>query len=141
LAKTSDSCVFKDFAHSPSKVVATTRAVREQYPDHHLVVCLELHTYSSLNADFLKEYRHSLDGADSALVFYVPESLAIKGLETISPEDIRSAFARPDLEVYTETSGLRDYLYTLALDKTVLLLMSSGNYGGLDLEEYRDRLK
>lgn len=141
LAKTSDSYVFKDFAHSPSKVVATTRAVREQYPDHHLVVCLELHTYSSLNADFLKEYRHSLDCADSALVFYVPESLAIKGLETISPEDIRSAFGRPDLEVYTETSGLRDYLNSLSFDKTVLLLMSSGNYGGLDLEEYRDRLK
>ena len=141
LAKTSDSYVFKDFAHSPSKVVATTRAVREQYPDHHLVVCLELHTYSSLNADFLKEYGHSLDGADSALVFYVPESLAIKGLETISPEDIRNAFSRSDLEVYTETSGLKDYLYALPLDKTVLLLMSSGNYGGLDLEEYRARLK
>ena len=141
LVKTSDSLVFKDFAHSPSKVVATTRAVREQFPDHHLVVCLELHTYSSLNADFLMEYRQSLDGADSALVFYVPESLAIKGLETISPEDIRGAFGRSDLEVYTETSGLRDYLNALVFDKIVLLLMSSGNYGGLDLEEYRTRLK
>lgn len=141
LAKTTDSYVFKDFAHSPSKVEATTRAVREQYPDHRLVVCLELHTYSSLNVNFLKEYRHSLDEADSALVFYVPDSLAIKGLETISPEDIRKAFARPDLEVCTETSGLRDQLYTLSLDKTVLLFMSSGNYGGLDLGEFSARLK
>jgi len=76
LSKIRDSYVFKDFAHSPSKVVATTRAVREQFPDHRLVVCLELHTYSSLNAGFLNEYKGSLDAADKALVFYVPESLA-----------------------------------------------------------------
>ncbi|MEJ2583728.1 MAG: Mur ligase domain-containing protein [Robiginitalea sp.] len=136
LAKTQDSYVFKDFAHSPSKVFATTRAVREQFPAHRLVVCLELHTYSSLNAGFLKEYRNSLDEADSALVFYIPESLAIKGLEKINPEDIRSAFGRDDLEVYTETSGLGEFLHNLSLEKTVLLLMSSGNYGGLNLEEY-----
>ena len=141
LAKTTDSYVFKDFAHSPSKVLATTRAVREQFPGHHLVVCLELHTYSSLNAGFLKEYRHSLDAADSALVFYVPESLAIKGLEAINPEDIQNAFGRSDLQVYTKTQGLREHLYNLPMEKTVLLLMSSGNYGGLNLEEYCSGLK
>ena len=89
----------------------------------------------------MKEYKNSLDAADSPLVFYVPESLAIKGLDTIHPEDIRKAFGRSDLEVYTETSGLRDYLYNLSLEKTVLLLMSSGNYGGLDLDQYCSRLK
>lgn len=141
LAKTPDSYVFKDFAHSPSKVLATTEAVREQYPDHRLVVCLELHTYSSLNAGFLKEYKNSLDAADSALVFYVPESLVIKGLQTINPEEIRTAFGRPDLAVYTETQSLKEYLYSMPMEKTVLLLMSSGNYGGLDLEEYCARLK
>ncbi len=141
LTKTGDSYVFKDFAHSPSKVAATARAVREQFPGHHLLVCLELHTYSSLNADFLKEYRHSLDAADQALVFYVPESLAIKGLDLIHPRDIREAFGRTDLEVYTETSGLREYLDNLPLEKTVLLLMSSGNYGGLDLDAFCSRLQ
>ena len=141
LAKTTDSYVFKDFAHSPSKVMATTRAVREQFPGHHLVVCLELHTYSSLNAGFLKEYRQSLDAADRPLVFYVPESLAIKGLEAIHPEDIQKAFGRSDLEVYTETPGLREFLRNLPMEKTVLLFMSSGNYGGLNLEEYCSGLK
>ena len=135
LAKTTDSYVFKDFAHSPSKVMATTRAVREQFPGHHLVVCLELHTYSSLNAGFLKEYRQR------PLVFYVPESLAIKGLEAIHPEDIQKAFGRSDLEVYTETPGLREFLRNLPMEKTVLLFMSSGNYGGLNLEEYCSGLK
>ena len=141
LSKIRDSYVFKDFAHSPSKVVATTRAVREQFPDHRLVVCLELHTYSSLNAGFLNEYKGSLDAADSALVFYVPESLAIKGLEAIHPEEVRTAFARPDMEVCTETRTLREFLYNLPMEKTVLLLMSSGNYGGLDLQEYCAQLK
>lgn len=141
LVKTTDSFVFKDFAHSPSKVLATTRAVREQFPGHHLVVCLELHTYSSLNAGFLKEYRHSLDAADSALVFYVPESLAIKGLEAINPEDIQDAFGRSDLQVYTKTPGLREYLQNLPMENTVLLFMSSGNYGGFNLEEYCSGLK
>ncbi len=126
--------VYKDFAHSPSKAAATTRAVREQYPDKQLVACLELHTYSSLNTEFLQAYRGSLDPADRALVFYIPESLAIKGLEAIEPEDIRQAFAYEGLEVHTQTASLEQALSGQIQDGTVLLLMSSGNYGGLDLQ-------
>ena len=126
--------VFKDFAHSPSKVKATTAAVREQYPDRKLTACLELHTYSSLNAEFLEEYRHTLDQADRAIVFYIPDSLRIKGLPAIEPEAIRSAFGRKDLEVYVETEALDKALHDPRHAEGVLLLMSSGNYGGLDLE-------
>lgn len=126
--------VFKDFAHSPSKVRATTAAVREQFPDQTLTACLELHTYSSLNADFLEEYRQALDAADRAIVFYIPESLEIKALPAIQPETIRNAFGRETLEVFTKTETLREALQEGADTKGgVLLLMSSGNYGGLDL--------
>ncbi len=141
LRKGKGAFIYKDFAHAPSKVVATTRAVREQFPQHQLVACLELHTYSSLNADFLQQYRHSLEAADTALVFYTPESLAIKGLDPISPEDIREAFDRESLRVFTESSGLQQYLDTLPLEKTVVLLMSSGNYGGVDLQRLCRRLE
>jgi UDP-N-acetylmuramate: L-alanyl-gamma-D-glutamyl-meso-diaminopimelate ligase len=121
-------------------VAATTRAVREQYPGRRLIACLELHTYSSLNAGFLEGYRGSLDAADAALVFYIPESLKIKGLQPLEPEAIREAFGRPGLEVFTQTAALQEYLQQYPPENSVLLLMSSGNYGGLDLDALVARL-
>ena len=133
-----NTCVaFKDFAHSPSKVAATTRAVKEQYPNRKLIACLELHTYSSFNPEFLKEYKGALDSADIPVVFYLPESVAIKKLAAVSPEQISSAFERNDLEIHTNASAFRKFVYGQDFDNSVLLLMSSGNYGGLDLEELK----
>lgn len=137
LAESSSSVIFKDFAHSPSKVAATTAAVKEQYPDKTLIACLELHTYSSLNADFLKNYAHTLDQADQALVFYSPEAIAIKKLESISKEDIKKAFERDDLEVFTNSEDFKQALFQKEFANSALLMMSSGNYGGLDLEEVK----
>src|SRR5690606_24741432 len=114
--------IFKDFAHSPSKVKATTNAVKEQYPDRTLIACLELHTYSSLNAEFLKEYESALDNADVAVVFYSPEAIKIKRLEEISAEQIAKAFKREDLLIYTNPKELGEYLYKLSLNNAVLLL-------------------
>jgi len=130
--------VYKDFAHAPSKVSAATRAVKEQHPEQPLVACLELHTYSSLNETFLKEYRGTLDAADKAIVFYSPDAVAIKQLAPVSPEQIAEAFERPNLQVFTNPGDFRDYLYSLDLKKSVLLLMSSGNYGGLDLAALKE---
>ena len=127
--------IYKDFAHSPSKVLATTNAVREQYPEKQLIVCLELHTYSSLNADFLKEYKNSLGAADHAIVFYSPEALKIKRLDAIDASQIAQAFNRNDLVVFTESESLEKYLTDYGYKNSVLLLMSSGNYGGLKLDE------
>ena len=140
LAAGPTSFLFKDFAHAPSKATATTRAVREQFPDHHLLACLELHTYSSLNAEFLGAYEGSLKGADRAMVFYTPEALAIKRLAPIRPEDIQAAFDQPGLEVYTDPKALANTLNTVPLENTVVLLMSSGNYGGVDLEALKQRV-
>lgn len=136
------SCVaYKDFAHSPSKVAATTKAVKEQYPDRTLIACLELHTYSSFNPEFLKEYKGALDAADVAVVFYLPESVAIKKLASISPEQISSAFERNDLQIHTNAAAFKDYIFDQDFENSVLLLMSSGNYGGLDLNEVKAKIE
>ena len=140
IAETSKSVAYKDFAHSPSKVAATTKAVKEQYSDRTLVACLELHTYSSLNAKFLKEYKGALDAADVAVVFYSPHAVQIKKLEEVTHEQIAIAFERDDLIIYTNPADFKDFLFSQNFDNKSLLLMSSGNYGGLDFDEVKKLL-
>ncbi len=135
IAESETSIAFKDFAHSPSKVRATTAAVKEQYPDKKLVAFLELHTYSSFNPGFLQEYKGALAAADLAVVFYLPESVAIKKLEPVSTEQISLAFQRNDLEIHTNAKTFKDFVFAQNFDDSVALFMSSGNYGGLDFNE------
>ncbi len=135
------SIAYKDFAHSPSKVRATTQALKNQYPERSLLACLELHTYSSLNPEFLSEYKGALDGADKAVVFYSPKAVKIKKLNTVSSAQILNAFQRDDLLVFTDPIAFQDYLFEQDFNNTSLLLMSSGNYGGLDFEKVKGILK
>ena len=135
LWKNSQSVAYKDFAHAPSKVVASTLAVREQYPSYQLVACLELHTFSSLNPKFIKEYKNSLINADIAVVFYDHEALQLKEMSTISADEIKEAFDAPNLFVFTRTISLQEWLFHLSLPSLALLLMSSGNYGGLNFHQ------
>jgi UDP-N-acetylmuramate: L-alanyl-gamma-D-glutamyl-meso-diaminopimelate ligase len=137
IAETKTAVAYKDYAHSPSKVKATTQAVKNQYPDRKLIACLELHTYSSLNPEFLKEYKGTLDAADSAVVFYSPHAVMIKQLEEIKGEQIEEAFDRQDLVVFTNPADFKTYLFSQDYENTCLLLMSSGNYGGLDFGEVK----
>ena len=141
IAENEHAVAYKDFAHSPSKVQATTKAVKNQYPDRKLIACLELHTYSSLNPDFLKEYKNTLDAADQAVVFYSPHAVLIKGLEAIKGEQIEAAFDREDLNVFTNPADFKTYLFSQDYKDTSLLLMSSGNYGGLDFNEIKEYIK
>ena len=140
ITENDSTVIFKDFAHSPSKVKATTNAVKNQYNDRVVLACLELHTFSSLNAKFLKEYQGALNNADIAVVFYSTEALEIKGMEKISEEQIKSAFERDDLIVYTNTKEFQAFLFNQKLENTALLLMSSGNYGGLDFNKVKELL-
>ena len=133
----SETVIFKDFAHSPSKVSATTKAVSEQYKNRTLIACLELHTYSSLNAEFLSEYHGALDAADKAVVFYSPHAVEIKQLEQVSKPQIANAFQRDDLLIFTNPKEFHDFLFGQDLKSTALVLMSSGNYGGLDFEKLK----
>lgn len=138
----SKACVaYKDFAHSPSKVAATTKAVKEQYVNRKLIAFLELHTYSSFNPEFLKEYKGALDAADVAVVFYIPESVAIKKLDPVSPQQIKDAFKRDDLQILTNAAAFKELVYAQDYSNSVVLFMSSGNYGGLDLNDFKALIK
>ena len=138
IAETEKSIAYKDFAHSPSKVLATTNALKNQYPNRKLIACLELHTYSSLNPEFLKEYKGALDAADVAVVFYSPHALEIKKLKAISSEQIANAFQRENLIIYTNPIAFKTFLFSQEFNDTSLLLMSSGDYGGLDFKELKN---
>ncbi|RXR17849.1 peptidoglycan synthetase [Flavobacterium amnicola] len=141
IAESKSKVAYKDFAHSPSKVAATTKAVKSQYPDRKLVACLELHTYSSLNAEFLKEYEGALDSADVAVVFYSPDAVKIKQLEEVTYEQIAQSFKRKDLVIYTNPAEFKQFLFSADLDNSALLLMSSGNYGGLNFDEVKELIQ
>ena len=141
IAEGKGKVAYKDFAHSPSKVAATTKAVKNQYPDRKLIACLELHTYSSLNAEFLKEYEGALESADVAVVFYSPDAVKIKQLEEVTYDQIAQSFKRDDLIIYTNPTEFKDFLFAQNFDNSALLLMSSGNYGGLNFDEVKKMIE
>lgn len=134
VAQRDNRILFRDFAHAPSKVKATTEAVKQQYPDRKLLATVELHTFSSLNKTFLTQYKNALDAADEAVVYFDAHTLATKRLEPITADDIRVAFERPNLMVFTNTGDLEAYLNQQRNNAEVLLLMSSGTFGGLQIE-------
>ena len=125
--------IYRDFAHAPSKVKATIRAVKAQFPDRQLIGVLELHTYSSLNEQFLSEYLGSLDDADKAVVFYARHALELKRLPPLPAEKVIEGFGKPGLRVIQEKEELNRWLMEQSYKNVNLLLMSSGNYDGLDI--------
>ncbi|HFK5570092.1 TPA: UDP-N-acetylmuramate--L-alanine ligase [Elizabethkingia meningoseptica] len=125
--------LYKDFAHAPSKVKASVGAFKEQFPQKKKNAFLELHTYSSLNPVFLEQYAGAMDGVEEAVVFYSEDALKIKRMEPISPDMIKTSFKNPNLRVFTNAEDLHAYWDTLNKTEGVYLMMSSGNFGGLDL--------
>ncbi len=132
--KSENTAVYKDFAHSPSKLKATSAAMKKQFPKRRLVACMELHTFSSLNEEFLKQYAHCMDEPDIAIVYFSTVAIAHKKLEPITESQVYAAFARQDLIVFTDSQKLQDYLQSLDWNRQNLLMMSSGNFNGIDLE-------
>ena len=127
------SVVYKDFAHAPSKLKATATALKKQFPKRRLVACLELHTFSSLNPDFLPQYAHCFDAPDVAVVYFNPHVLAHKRLPPLAAATVVEAFQRPDIKVITDSAELTSFLEGQHWANTNLLLMSSGTFDGLDL--------
>ena len=123
---------YKDFAHSPSKLKATTDAVKQQFPKRRIVACMELHTFSSLNEEFLNQYKDSMNLADEAIVYFNPHTIAHKKLKEITPEQVHTCFNRKDLHVFTNSKDVTDYLKAEKWSNSVLLMMSSGNFDGVD---------
>ena len=131
---------FKDFAHSPSKLKATINAVQQQYPGFKLVACMELHTFSSLTAEFLPQYAGSMQQADIAFVYYNPKVIEHKRLQPITPDEVRKAFATDNVEVYTDFEQIKEKLYALDYKNTALLMMTSGSFDGVNLVDFVNQM-
>ena len=140
LGENSNTLIYKDFAHAPSKLEATTNATKSLYPSRRLVACYELHTFSSLNKDFLPQYEHKMDNADTAIVFYSPHTLEMKRMPMITPDEIKKSFGDENLIIFTDAKELRTFLISQNWFQSNLLLMSSGTFGGIDLVELANEL-
>lgn len=146
IAETGNSVAYKDFAHSPSKLKATVNAVRERYPDKKLVACMELHTFSSLMADFLPQYNGCMVEADIAYVYFNPKVIEHKRLTPITVEEVRKAFGTNNVEVFTDSAALQERLKELIPSLVgrsggvALLMMSSGTFDGVNVKEFATSL-
>jgi UDP-N-acetylmuramate: L-alanyl-gamma-D-glutamyl-meso-diaminopimelate ligase len=140
------SVAYKDFAHSPSKLKATVNAVRERYPEKKLIACMELHTFSSLMADFLPQYKHCMKEADIAYVYFNPKVIEHKRLTPITAEDVRKAFGTKNVEVFTASEALQERLKSEIINHKsedqgiALLMMSSGTFDGIDVKSFAAEL-
>ncbi|MFA0964281.1 UDP-N-acetylmuramate--L-alanine ligase [Roseivirga sp. BDSF3-8] len=132
--------IYKDYAHSPSKLDATTKALKAQYPDRTLFACIELHTFSSLNPDFLKTYQNTFNETDVPMVYVNPDTVAHKKLALFTEAEIREAFGRDDVRYFTDTNELEKFLTNEKWNDKNLLMMSSGSFNGLDLKELSQKI-
>ncbi|MDG1175839.1 MAG: Mur ligase family protein [Flavobacteriales bacterium] len=140
ITKNDKTHILKDFAHSPSKLQATTKAVKNQYPDRELIACIELHTFSSLNQEFLSEYKNTMLDADKAFVYFSPKAIEHKKLAMLSENDVKNAFFSENVTVFTNSDELMKTVKSINFENKNLLLMSSGNFDGVDFEELGNEL-
>jgi UDP-N-acetylmuramate: L-alanyl-gamma-D-glutamyl-meso-diaminopimelate ligase len=137
---TTDFAMYKDFAHSPSKLKATVSAMKQQFQNRELIACMELHTFSSLTEEFLKEYKGAMNEADRAIVYFNPHTIAHKKLKPITEEQVKKAFDRNDIEIFTESGDLVKTIQLLPWKNKNLLMMSSGNFDGIDFKQLSETL-
>ncbi len=140
LAKSDNSILYRDFAHAPSKLKATVEAVKNQFPNRKLIAVQELHTYSSLNKEFLPNYAHTFNAADEAIIYLNPKAVSLKKLELMDEKTLKQGFQRKDLKLFTDIKLLKKYLEAQHYHDTNLLLMSSGNYDDMDLSTIKQKL-
>ncbi len=140
ICETETSVAYKDFAHSPSKLRATVNAVRERYPEKRLIACMELHTFSSLMADFLPQYKDCMAEADMAFVYFNPKVIEHKRLTPITKEEVCEAFGTENVEVFTESAALQERLKGISYSNAALLMMSSGTFDGVNVKEFATEL-
>lgn len=139
VAHTPECTIYWDFAHSPSKLGATIQAVKEQFPNRKLVACMELHTFSSLTKEFLKEYKNTMDLADVRKVYFNPHVIEHKRLAAINPDEVKQAFGG-NIEIYTDSAKMVSDLKSMTWKDTNLLMMSSGNFDGVNIKAFAQEL-
>jgi UDP-N-acetylmuramate: L-alanyl-gamma-D-glutamyl-meso-diaminopimelate ligase len=140
VSKNEVTAVYKDFAHSPSKLKATIQAVKRQFPERQLIACMELHTFSSLNQEFLDQYKGSMELADEAIVYFNPHTIEHKKLKPITREQVQQAFDRKNIEVVTDSREVINTILKIDFKNKNLLLMSSGNFDGMDFKELSTKI-
>jgi UDP-N-acetylmuramate: L-alanyl-gamma-D-glutamyl-meso-diaminopimelate ligase len=140
LKENNSTIIFKDFAHAPSKVRASVKAVKDLYPGRDTVACLELHTYSSLNKSYLPQYKDSLKGITAAAVYFNPEKLKAKNLEPLSAADVKNAFGGNNIQVFNNAADLEGFLASQSWSNKNLVMMSSGDFGGLNVNTLADKI-
>ena len=140
VAESKGFSMFKDFAHSPSKLKATTKAVKQQFITRRVVACMELHTFSSLKKEFLPQYKNAMSAADEAVVYFSPDVVKHKKLEPITAEQVSDGFGG-NVRVLTDTNGVLAFIRAQNWSNAVLLMMSSGNFDGIDYDKLGDELK
>lgn len=140
ISENDSTIVFRDFAHAPSKVKATMEAIKQQYPGRKLIAILELHTFSSLNKDFMTEYKGAMDKADKAAVFYSRHALELKRMPALPERVVADGFAKKNLEVITDKNELLTWLSHQQYENANLVFMSSGNYEGLDVNSFAEKI-
>ncbi len=140
LAKNDQTTIYRDFAHAPSKVKATIDAVKKQMPDRRLIAVLELHTYSSLNEKFMQEYKGAMDSADEAAVFYSQHALELKRMPELKKEIVQQGFQKKNLQVITQKQELERWLKNREIENATIVLMSSGNYDGIDIDAFAKQI-
>ena len=140
VAKNENTAIFKDFAHAPSKLKATVEAVKDQFPQRELFAVMELHTFSSLSKAFLHQYRNSMNKADIPVVFFDPHAIALKKLPPITIEDVKQGFDLPNLQVFINPIDLETFIRSNDFKNKNLLMMSSGNFGGINLNNLANDL-
>ena len=132
--------IYKDFAHAPSKLEATTMAAKSQFPSKRLTAVLELHTFSSLNKEFISSYKNTLDAADEAFIYLNPEVVKHKNLDPISEEEIKNAFQRQNIQFFTDSDKLFKTLSEKKFENSLLLIMSSGSFNGTNIKSFADQI-
>ncbi len=140
VAKNDQTTIYRDFAHAPSKVKATIEAVKKQLPDRKLIALLELHTFSSLNEKFMQEYSGVMDSADEAAVFYSQHALELKRMPDLKKDIVQQGFQKKNLQVITQKKELENWLKNLEIENAAILLMSSGNYDGIDIDAFAKQI-
>ena len=138
--KNQSTAIYKDFAHSPSKLKATTSALKNQYPNRKLIACMELHTFSSLNKSFLDQYNGTMQEADLAFVYYNKKTLKHKKLDDLSADDVKKAFAGENVTVLNSSKEMVNCLLKMKWEQQNLLLMSSGNFDGIQFTELAEKI-
>lgn len=140
IGENDEAIIFRDFAHAPSKVKATIEALKQQYPNRKLIAVLELHTYSSLNENFLQQYKGSLENADIAAVFYSKHALELKGMPDLPEQAVEKGFEKTDLKICTNKNDLNNWLMDQDYTNANLVLMSSGNFDSLDVNNFAEKI-